>query len=194
MISSIRGILQKTTTESIVVEVGGVGFKVFVPTSTLSMLGNIGDSVSLVTHLHIREDNLSLYGFATEDELSTFELLINVSGIGPKVGLSILSASSIDSLRLAIATGNVETLKRIPGIGAKTAGRIILDLKGKIDATSITPREAGSAIGDADVFGALLNLGYSPAEAQEAIQSLPPDGSSNLEERIVAALRYFSER
>lgn len=194
MISSLRGTLLRTTAEYVIVEVGGVGFKVFVPTSTLATLGSSGDRITLHTHLHIREDNLSLFGFSTEEELSTFELLIGVSGVGPKVALAVLSASSTDSLRMAIATGNAEMLRRIPGVGAKTAGRIILELKGKIDTTALSPREADGFVGDAEVYSGLVNLGYSPAEAQAAVRSLPPDGGSTIEERIVAALRYFAER
>lgn len=194
MISSVKGILQKRSTEFVVVEVGGVGFKVHVPASTLSVLGGVGDPVALHTHLHLREDNLALYGFATEDELSTFELLLNVSGVGPRAALSILSATSVDSLRLAIASGNVEMLTRIPGIGAKTAGRIVLELKGKIDVTSLRTADSEAAVDDSDVLAALINLGYSPAEAQAAIRSCPRDGKSTVEDRIVAALRYFANR
>lgn len=194
MISSVKGILRKRSTEFVVVEVGGVGFKVHVPASTLSVLGDVGDLVALHTHLHLREDNLALYGFATEDEMSTFELLLNVSGVGPRAALSILSATSVDSLRLAIASGNVEMLTRIPGIGAKTAGRIVLELKGKIDVSSLRAADSEAAVGDSDVLAALINLGYSPAEAQAAIRSCPRDGNSAVEDRIVAALRYFANR
>ncbi|MCL5960940.1 MAG: Holliday junction branch migration protein RuvA [Chloroflexi bacterium] len=194
MISSITGIIKKKSSEFVVVEAGGLGYKVFVPGSTLTALGALGDAAALHTHLHMREDNLSLYGFATEEELSTFELLINVSGVGPKAALSILSSSTVDALRLAIATGNTEMLRRIPGIGAKTAGRIILDLKGKIDLSTVKTPESASIADDSDVLSALVNLGYSPVEAQAAIRSSPQDGTAPVEERIVAALRYFAER
>lgn len=194
MISSIKGILQKRSTEFVIVEVGGVGFKVYVPASTLTAIGDLGDIVALHTHLHLREDNLALYGFATEDELSTFELLINVSGVGPRAALSVLSAVSVDSLRLAIASGNVEMLTRVPGIGTKTAGRIVLELKGKIDVSSLKPADSGVFVDDADVLGALVNLGYSLAEAQSAIRSCPREGNPPVEDRILAVLRYLANR
>ncbi len=192
MISSLRGVLTQRGSDFAIVEVGGVGFKVSSPTSTLSTLGDIGDKVQVLTHLYLREDNLALYGFATEGERQIFELLLNVSGVGPRVALSILSAMSVDSIRAAIGAGSAETLTRIPGIGAKLAGRLILELKGKIDTRGLVGQAVEIAPTDADVLAALTNLGYSVAEAQAALRSLPKDGEMGTEERILAALRYFA--
>ncbi|MBI4317809.1 MAG: Holliday junction branch migration protein RuvA [Chloroflexi bacterium] len=192
MISSLRGLLAHRANDHVIVEVGGVGFKVSIPVSTLATLGDIGDRVHLLTFLYIREDNLALYGFATEDERQVFELLLSVSGVGPRVALGILSAMSPDTFRASIATGNTAVLTRIPGIGSKLAGRIALELKGKIDARSVTGQALEIAGTDSDVLAALTNLGYSATEAQAAVRSLPTDGSQSTEDRILAALRYFA--
>lgn len=176
-----------------VVEVGGIGFKVFVPASTLESIGSVGETVTLLTHMHVREDILALYGFSTDQERRMFELLLNVSGVGPKAAIGILSATRMEALYTAIASGNADILTRIPGIGAKTAGRIVLELKGKIDSRYAASGSPESAITDADVLAALTNLGYSVAEAQAAIRSLPVDGNLSTEDKILQALRYFAE-
>ncbi len=193
MISSIKGTLTYKTGEYVVVEVGGIGFKVIVPTSTLESLGTVGDTVTLMTHMHVREDILALYGFSTDQERRMFELLINISGVGPKAAISILSATPLDSLYTAIALGNPEILTRIPGIGAKTAGRIVLELKGKIDPNYAASRPSELANADTEVLAALTNLGYSVVEAQTALRSLPADGNLSTEDKILQALRYFAE-
>ncbi|MBI2955076.1 MAG: Holliday junction branch migration protein RuvA [Chloroflexi bacterium] len=194
MISSIRGTVASKTGEYVVVEVGGIGFKILAPTSTLDGLGAVGEPVTLMTHLHVREDNLSLFGFVSDQERRMFELLLNVSGVGPKAALNILSATPLESLYTAIASGNSDILTRIPGIGAKTAGRIVLDLKGKIDPRHATSRPADVASADADVLAALTNLGYSLVEAQSAVRALPNEGVLSAEDKIVQALRYFAEQ
>jgi len=119
MIASLRGAIRKVGPDHLVVEVGGVGFRVFVAATTLSQSGTVGDVVSLVTHLQVREDVLALYGFSNEDELTVFELFLNVSGVGPRVALSLLSAAPVDALRAAIADGNVGFFTRVPGIGRR---------------------------------------------------------------------------
>ncbi|MCL5265229.1 MAG: Holliday junction branch migration protein RuvA [Chloroflexi bacterium] len=194
MISSVRGTILQKTSEYVVVDVGGIGFKVFVTSTTLGALGAVGDTATLMTHMYVREDNLSLYGFATDEERRMFELLLGVSGVGPKMAIGILSTAALDSLRVAIASGSTDTLTRVPGIGAKLAGRIVLELKGKIDPRSVAGREPELVATDPDVLAALTNLGYSVVEAQSAIRSLPTDASISTEEKILQALRYFAEQ
>lgn len=189
MIGTLRGRLEATGDNYVVIDVGGVGYRVHVPTTVLDNLGEPGSSVSLYTHLHVRENELSLYGCATSDELALFEQLLTVSGIGPRAALALLSALSPDTLRLAIARGEVEVLTQVPGIGKRTAERIILDLKGKIDLAGLEP-EALPALTpiDHEVIAALTTLGYSAAEAKAALRHVPAEVET-LEERITAALR-----
>jgi Holliday junction DNA helicase RuvA len=194
MIASVKGTLTLTTGEYVVIDVGGIGFKIFTSTSTLDVLGSNGETVTLLTHLHVREDNLTLFGFATEPELRIFELLLSVSGVGPKAALGILSAMPVDSLFTAIAAGSADLLTRIPGVGTKTAGRIVLELKNKIDSRHAAVRPVEMAASDVDVLAALTGLGYSLAEAQAAVRSLPANNSLSTEEKILQALRYFGEQ
>jgi|YNPBryantNP2012_1023418.scaffolds.fasta_scaffold10348_1 Holliday junction DNA helicase RuvA len=192
MIATLHGKIQARTDDALIVNVSGVGFRVRVPSSTLANLGAIGSEVLLFTHLHVREDELSLYGFATEDELHLFETLLTVSGIGPKVGLSILSAAPVETLRVAIAQGNLDVLTAIPGIGKKTAQRLILELKGKIDVSGMG--EVGELTPlDRDVIDALINLGYSAAEATRAARAVPTEVKT-IEERVRVALQYLGAR
>jgi Holliday junction DNA helicase RuvA len=192
MIASLQGKLEIIGSDSVIVNVNGVGFLVYLPTSTLSSVGRIGKEVKLYTHLHVREDILALYGFSTPDELRLFNILLGVSGIGPKVGLSMLSAMSTDQLTMAIATGNADLLTSIPGIGNKTANRIVLELKDKIGAGWITTQQAEFSAENTDVLSALTSLGYSAAEAARAVASLPAKNKLSLEEKIKMALQYFS--
>ena len=185
MISFLRGALLQRATDSIILDVNGVGYRVRVPTTTLSSLGDLGTPAELYTHLHVREDDLSLFGFATQDELDLFEMLLSVSGIGPKVALGILSSAPPNEIRAAIAQGNLEILSGIKGIGKKTAQRLVLELKGKI--------ELGEEISelsplDGEVAATLINLGYSAAEAQRAARAAP---GVTLEDKLRAALQYL---
>jgi Holliday junction DNA helicase RuvA len=164
---------------------------VFLPTSTLSTMGRLGTEVKLFTHLHVREDILALYGFGSPDELRLFGVLTGVSGIGPKLGLSMLSVMNPDQLTMAIATGNADLLTTVPGIGKKIASRIVLELKDKIGAGWITTPQSESLQGNQDVLEALVSLGYSAAEAARAIANLPKSGNLPMEERITLALQYF---
>lgn len=193
MIAGIRGTLEAVGTEWAVVDVSGVSYRVFAPTSTLNRLPAIGQNVRLVTHLYVREDQMSLYGFLSSDELATFEQLLGVSGVGPKLALTMLSATSAESLRQAIASENVENLTAIPGIGRKLAGRLILELRGKLIAPNGAKPTPERPV-DAEVSEALVGLGYSPVDAQAAIKSLPPDRQLDLEERIRLALQFFAKR
>ncbi len=187
MIATLHGRLQMRVEDGVIIDVGGVGFGVRVPARTLADLGAVGSEVQLFTHLHVREDDLSLYGFATEDELRLFETLLTVSGIGPKVALGVLSAGSSQTLRLAIAQGNIDVLTTMPGIGKKTAQRLVLELKNKIDVAGLGELQELSPA-DEDVLNALINLGYSAAEAARAAQSVPSNAKTT-EERLRIALQ-----
>jgi len=191
MIASLHGKLQALGSDWAIIDVGGIGFQVHMPTSTQSILGAIGEEVELHTHLHLREDNATLYGFATTEELGLFQTLIGVSGLGPKLALAMLSTMSVEKLIIAIATGNIDVLTVVPGIGKKTANRLILELKDKIGAGLIALPAAQLAEENTEVLAALTSLGYSVSEATRAVASLPPDQKLSLEEKIKLALQYF---
>jgi Holliday junction DNA helicase RuvA len=188
MIAGLRGKLQTIGSNWAIIDVGGIGFQVYMPTSTLSTLGATGEEVEVHTHLHLREDNATLYGFATAEELGLFQTLISVSGVGPKLALAMLSAMSAEKLAMAIATGSIDLLTMVPGIGRKTANRLILELKGKV-AWIGAPAELAPE--DTEVLAALTSLGYSVREATRAVAALPQDQKLSLEEKIKLALQYF---
>ncbi len=189
MIATLTGKLQARSDDAVIVNVGGVGLRVRVPGGTLALLGAVGSEAHLFTHLRVREDDLSLFGFATESELSLFETLLTVSGVGPKVALALLSSAAPETLRLAIAQGNLDALTATPGIGKKIAQRIVLELKGKVDVSGLSEVGELSAT-DEDVLNALINLGYSAAEATRAARSVPPSAKT-VEERLRVALQYL---
>jgi holliday junction DNA helicase RuvA len=192
MIAGVNGRLESIGLNWAIINVGGISFQVFLPTSTLSSLGMVGREVKIHTHLHVREDNLTLYGFGSTKELALFETLITVKGIGPKIGLSMLSAMDVEQLTLLIASGNAAMLTSIPGIGKKTADRIVLELKDKISASVSAIQELEAVQGNSEVMGALTSLGYSVSEATRAVSSLPPSSANQtLEEKIKTALQYF---
>jgi len=192
MIASLHGRLESMSGDGVVLNVGGIGFQVYLPTSTLSSLGNIGEEVSLHTHLHLREDSVTLYGFASADELRLFQTLLSVSGLGPRLALAMLSAMSLEQLTMAIATGSTDLLRSIPGIGKKVADRLVLELKDKVAAGWVTTPAAQLAEENTDVLTALISLGYSASEASRAIASLPVSSELSLEEKIKQALGYFA--
>jgi holliday junction DNA helicase RuvA len=189
MIASLHGKILARTDDSLIINVAGIGYRVRVPTGTMANLGAVGSDAQLYTHLHVREDDLSLYGFANEDELQLFETLLTVSGIGPKVALGVLSKASPGTIRYAIAQGNAEALTKIPGIGKKTAQRLVLELKGKIDLAALSESGELSPV-DKDVLNALIGLGYSAAEASRAASSVPMSVKA-VEERVRIALQYL---
>jgi Holliday junction DNA helicase RuvA len=194
MISSLNGKIESMTADAAVVNVGGVGFKVHMPTSALAAIGRPGDVVKLFTHMHVREDNISLYGFPTADELWLFETLLGVTGLGPKLSMAMLSALTPEQITMAIATGSEEMLDMIPGIGKKVASRIILELKEKIGAGwAITAATEGTKE-NANVLDALTSLGYSPAEAVKAVANLPIKGKLKLEDKVKLALQYLGKK
>ncbi|HEX9976675.1 MAG TPA: Holliday junction branch migration protein RuvA [Dehalococcoidales bacterium] len=193
MIASLKGRLETLSDDWATINVNGIGFQVHMPTSTLSTLGSRGQEVHIYTHLHLREDNATLYGFASPEELGLFQILIGVSGIGPKLALSMLSSMSVEQLTMAIATGNADLLTAVPGIGKKIAARLVLELKDKIGAELVTtPAAAQLAQENADVIAALTSLGYSVAEASRAVANLPSAPDLTLEEKIRLALSYFT--
>jgi Holliday junction DNA helicase RuvA len=191
MIASLEGKVASIGGDRAVINVGGIGFTVFMPTSALSALGKPGDDVKVHTHLHVREDNISLYGFGSAEELWLFETLIGVTGLGPRLALAILSALNPEQITMAIATGSTEMLDMIPGIGRKVANRIVLELKEKIGAGWAIAAGAPAAREKTDVLAALTSLGYSASEAVKAVAALPDDPRLNLEDRIKLALQYF---
>jgi Holliday junction DNA helicase RuvA len=194
MISSLEGKIESLGGDGAVINVGGIGFQVYMPTTALTSLGIPGDDVKVYTHLHLREDNVALYGFTSTEELWLFETLITVSGLGPRLALAMLSALNPEQITTAIATGSIEMLDMIPGIGKKVANRIILELKEKIGAGWIATPSTETARENTDVLAALTSLGYSAAESVKAVATLPPDANLDLEEKIRLALQYFASR
>jgi len=192
MIASLKGALAATGKDFVVVDVGGVGFQVFVPRTLLGVLAEPGQEVTLFTHLQVRENELTLYGFGSKEELTLFRLLLTVSGIGPKVALSILSSLAADRLKVAIAQEDVGALSSVPGVGPKTARKLVVELKDRVVVETM-PGELKPILteADADLIAALTTLGYSVAEAQAAIRSLPREPLP-LEERVRLALVYFA--
>lgn len=196
MIASLRGTLIHIGVDHLVVETGGVGWLVYAPRTVLGGVGAVGDSVFLYTVMIVREDAMNLYGFATTEQRGLFDSLLAVSGVGPKVALALLSSGGPDELRLAIAQGDTARLSRVPGIGKKTAERLVLELKGKIDLKGLPAAAAASlppavAAVNNELAELLGSLGYSSAEAAAAIAALPADAPQTLEERLRLALRYF---
>ena len=194
MIASLHGKLEALGSDCAVINVGGVGFQVYMSTTALSSLGSIGEEVKLHTHFHLREDNATLYGFVSADELGLFQTLIGVSGLGPKLALAMLSAMSVEQLTMAIATGSADMLTMVPGIGKKMANRLILELKEKIGAGWITTPAAELAQENAEVLVSLTSLGYSMAEATRAVATLPASSELSLEEKVKLALQYFATK
>ncbi len=191
MISGLRGTVESHRPDALFVDVNGVIFRVGTSTSTLSAVGSAGEQVRLYTSLLVRADQLALYGFATQDELDAFEALISASGVGPKSACAILSRFQPGQLREAIDQGNAKLFSTVPGIGAKTAARLIVDLKGKLPEGNAGFSETARA--DEDVVAALRSLGYSAAEATAAALRVESQEGSTSEERVIAALRVINE-
>jgi Holliday junction DNA helicase RuvA len=191
MIASIQGVVSTTGKDYVVVVTGGIGFKVFVPHSTMDRI-DPSEETFLHTSMIVREESLTLYGFATSSEQEVFDILLTVNGVGPKLALAILSSLSLDSLRNAIVSERAEILTRVPGIGNKTAQRILIELKDKLKfGQDTTPVSMFDDV-NTDVIDALVALGYSIVEAQTAVQSLPSDAPPSVEERVRMALQYFA--
>ena len=202
MIATLTGILKFKSPTEILVEVHGIGYTISIPLSTYEKLGKLGSSVSLLTHFHVREDAMLLFGFSTEEERRLFKLLISVSGIGPKIAQSTLSGMNVEELKSHIVGGNVNALMAIPGVGRKTAERLIVELRDKAGKTP-TESEPISVIGMATVamrieaLQALTSLGYNQQIAEKAIRLVvkEAEGSTiSLEELIKRALRHTNAR
>jgi Holliday junction DNA helicase RuvA len=183
MIAHLRGVLLEKHPNQAVVEAGGVGYDVAIPISTFTALPDAGAEVRLRVHTHVREDAIALFGFATRDEKAVFERLISVSGIGPKLALTVLSGLAVNDLIAAIRAGATERLVRIPGVGKKTAERIILELKDKLPevagaAAAVAPagKDALTAL-EQDVLSALVNLGCAAAAADTAVRKAKAAGA-----------------
>ena len=191
MISSLSGRVTELGDTHLAIEIGGVGLQVFVPTSILGEVQR-GQTLSLHTYLVVRETELSLYGFQSAEARQLFILLLGVNGIGPRLALAILSTLNVDTVRSAVSTGNNAILSQVPGVGTKTAQKIVLHLADRIGPSdgSSGLQELGSV--DGELLEALSGLGYSVLEAQAAIQSIPKDASDGLEERLKHALAYFT--
>ena len=194
-IARLRGVIEEKGDDWVIVGVGGIGVYASVPATTADALSE-GQPGVLFTHLHVREDALTLFGFATRDDLTLFEQLIGVSGVGPRVALGLLSSLDYGHLTTAIASGHVDVLRKAPGIGQKTAERVVLELRDKVTPPStLEPVTIGKpqSSGDAELIGAMIGLGYSQSEAAAAASRLPPESAEQpLEDRIRLALSYFA--
>lgn len=193
MIAGLKGRIERKLDDAALVDVGGVIYRVNTSLVTLEEIGEAGESVRLFTHLYVREDQLALFGFASLDELRLFETLIGVSGVGPRLALAILSRVRPEALEVAINGENADLLATVPGVGRKTAARLILELRGKL-----VPSGGGAVLGipsreDADVVAALRSLGYTTAEAHGALGRVPRDAELTVEDRVLAALRELAE-
>ncbi len=190
MIGSLTGTVDHVAPDSLLLTVNGVGYRVFALPTTLAAVKG-GTEITLYTHLHVREDDLSLFGFQTMRELAFFHLLLQAPGVGPKTALGVLALANIDTLIRAITSGDADVLMKVSGIGRKTAERIVVELKTRLEREH--PALAGTGMGaQGDVIEALVALGYSIAQARDAARKLPPDIES-LEEGVRAALKALGE-
>ena len=200
MIAHLAGVVRRAGPDFVVVDVGGVGYMVTVATQTRQSVPPPGGDVELHIHTHVREDQLNLYGFASVDELELFEMLIQVDGVGPKVGLNILSAASLEVLKRAIMSEDAAPIRRASGVGARTAAKVIIELKPRLDAVAAleaVPRAAAIA-GDGAVpkavESALRGLGYSAQEARDGIESVDWKDSPSTQEALAAALKSLGRK
>lgn len=190
MIATLRGEVSQIEDNALILEVGGVGLRVFVP-ATLRTKLKAGEVVFLYTHLVVREDALTLYGFESQADRELFTILLGVDGVGPKVALSVLSTMTVDAVQRAVFADEADLLSRVPGVGKKTAQKMALHLKDKLKPTDALARVAAMSDKDSEVLAALTSLGYSVVEAQAAIQAIPKDAPDDVEERLRLALGYF---
>jgi Holliday junction DNA helicase RuvA len=189
VIGSVRGtVLEREATGEVLVEVGGVGYRVLVPLGAVPQLEPRATAF-LFTHLHVREDAMVLYGFPTRDERDTFEILIGATGVGPKLALAILSVHSPQSLQRALLDDDLDALTLVPGIGKRTAQKLLVDLKARLDVPALDHPDAGTSA-RAEVRAALTGLGYQPDEVREVIGRLPDDGP--VEDLLREALRQLA--
>ncbi len=200
MISYIRGELIAIEEEKVIVDVNGVGFGIFMPGQAMNMLPTIGEEVKLHTYMNVREDAIQLFGFLTRDDLNVFKLVIGVSGIGPKGGLSILSHLSPDDLRFAVMSHDVKAISGAPGIGKKTAEKLIIELKDKLSIEDVLERAADTSSHVAtnvtnqiqsEAVQALVALGYGNAEALKAVKKVEVNEDTTVEDVLKLSLKYI---
>ena len=201
MYAYIKGELAEINIDHIVIETGGIGYQIFIPGQTFEYLPAIGEELKVYTYLYLREDAMILYGFLTKDDLELFKLLISVSGIGPKGGLAILSTLDADDLRFAVLSGDAKAIAKAPGVGGKTAQRVILELKDKMsleDAfekkTQHVQAEANAPAADSvknDAVLALTALGYSSTESLKAVSRVEITETMDVEDVLKAALKHI---
>jgi len=193
MIATLEGTLEYCGIDSAVIKVGGVGVLVYLPGSTLIQLGALGDRISLYTHLYVKEDNISLYGFTSTEEVALFKNLISISGIGPRIALALLSKLSAEQLATAIISGNVDLIQQVPGIGKKMANRLVVELRDKLEREW---KEAALPLApeDSDTIAALTSLGYSLREVIQVVSSIPNSSELSLEEKVKTALQELAGR
>lgn len=192
MIATLSGLLAARGEKYAIIEVAGVGYQVFLTADAIMKLPKLGGSLKLFTHQHVREDALDLYGFWHPAELETFELLIGISGIGPKSALGILGVTALDQLRRAIAAGDVGYLTKVSGIGRKTAEKIVLELKEKMAGRGVLTADHPGLRDEADALDALISLGYSRDEARRALAGVRDD-SLPLGQRVSQALKHLGK-
>ena len=192
MIASLEGTIELKTEKFAVVNVGGIGYRVFLGTDTLQKIAEKGGNVKIWIHHHVREDSQELYGFRHYAELELFEMLIGISGIGPKGALGIMAIAPVDTLKKAIAAGDTSYLTRVSGIGKKTAEKVVLELKDKMAGRGMTV-EAPELKDEADAIDALIALGYSQREARDALTGITSE-SMSVEKRVSAALKHLGTR
>ena len=196
MIGQLRGRLADKRPNQVMVDVGGVGYLVAVPLSTYAALGELHTEVTLLIHTHVREDAFSLYGFLSAKEKHFFEMLLSASGVGPSLALKILSGMNVEELVPAIRTGDLARLTKIPGVGRKTAERIVVELKDKLEAVTVEAEKPSTSKAgvEADVASALINLGYDGRLAESAVSEGKREaGTSSFEKLLKASLRILSE-
>lgn len=192
MIATIRGEITQIEENALVIEVGGVGMRVFVPTPLRGRM-KVGETTFLYTHLIVRETELTLYGFDSQSDRDLFNLLLGVAGVGPKVALSVLSTMNIEAVQRAVFSDEPELLSRVPGVGKKSAQKIALHLKDRLKPVDTLASVASMSDADSEVLAALTALGYSVVEAQAALQSVPKEAPDDVEERLRLALGYFQK-
>jgi Holliday junction DNA helicase RuvA len=196
MIGQLRGRLAEKRPNQVLVDVGGVGYLVLVPLSSYAALGELHTEVTLLIHTHVREDALALYGFVSSREKHFFELLLSASGVGPSLALKILSGMSVEELIPAIRGSDLARLTKIPGVGRKTAERMVVELKDKLESVALEagkPAPASPAGIEADVISALVNLGYEVRAAEDAVREAKREaGAANLEKLLRAALHALT--
>ena len=193
LISAVSGKIESKGPEYVDVNVYGVTFRISTPTTTIDQIGESGDSVRLLTSLQLRQDSITMYGFATEEDRIAFDALININGVGPRLAIAVLSTFDAGSMAAAVQSEDTGAFVRVPGVGARTASRIVLELKGKLDHSWSIP--GGAEIVD-DVFDSLTSLGYSIQETRNAITSINTEENNklNTEEKLRLALQFLTSQ